>query len=88
MAYNCNVNLGATLRSMENCENMNIIEAARSTGASRDTIRFYEKLGIIHPARNPSNNYRDYSDHDIYMIIMARLPPVRAPSSWCCPRWR
>ncbi|MEE3487231.1 MAG: MerR family transcriptional regulator [Bulleidia sp.] len=52
---------------------MNIIEAARSTGASRDTIRFYEKLGIIHPARNPSNNYRDYSDHDIYMIIMARL---------------
>lgn len=30
-----------------------------------DTIRFYEKEGIIHPAKNPVNGYREYSFEDI-----------------------
>lgn len=30
-----------------------------------DTIRFYEKEGIIHPVKNPDNGYREYSFEDI-----------------------
>ena len=51
---------------------MNIIEASRQTGVSRDMIRFYEKKGIILPVRNPHNGYRSYTEHDILMIVLAR----------------
>lgn len=49
---------------------MNILEASKRTGVSKDMIRFYEKKGMIHPARNEKNNYRIYSDHDLNMIVM------------------
>lgn len=40
---------------------MLIGELAQRTGLSRDTIRFYEKLGLISPAqRNARNGYREY----------------------------
>ena len=51
---------------------MNIIEASRQTGVSRDMIRYYENKGIIHPVRNSHNGYRNYTEHDILMIVLAR----------------
>lgn len=51
---------------------MNILEASRATGVSRDMIRFYEKKGILSPARNPGNHYREYGMHEIHQIILAR----------------
>lgn len=50
---------------------MNIIEASIQTGISKDMIRFYEKKGLIHPSRL-SNNYRDYSLHDLHLIVLIR----------------
>lgn len=50
---------------------MNILEASRATGVSRDMIRFYEKKGILSPARNPGNHYREYGMHEIHQIILA-----------------
>lgn len=41
---------------------MLIGELARQTGLSRDTIRYYERLGLLRPCGRPSqdNNYKDY----------------------------
>ena len=41
---------------------MRIGELAKSSGLSRDTIRFYEKEGLIAstPSLSKSNTYRDY----------------------------
>lgn len=47
---------------------MNIQEASRQTGISKDMIRFYEKKDLIHPKRS-ENNYRDYSIHDLHLLI-------------------
>lgn len=50
---------------------MNIDKASKQTGISKDMIRFYEKKGLICPSRLP-NNYRDYSLHDLHLIILIR----------------
>lgn len=34
------------------------------TGLSRETLRFYETRGLIHPQRRVGSNYRVYSDMD------------------------
>ena len=50
---------------------MNIQEASRQTGISKDMIRFYEKKDLIHPKRS-ENNYRDYSIHDLHLLILIK----------------
>ncbi|MFA3919631.1 MerR family transcriptional regulator [Ruegeria hyattellae] len=41
---------------------MRIGELSKRSGLSRDTLRFYEKQGLIHsrPGAAATNNYRDY----------------------------
>lgn len=51
---------------------MNIKEAERQTGISRRNIRFYEQKGMLHPARNQDNDYRDYSPQDIERLKLIR----------------
>lgn len=43
-------------------------DVARMVGLSRDTLRFYEKKGII-SARKKANGYRYYSEDDIYRLM-------------------
>ena len=50
---------------------MKINDASRSTGISRDMIRYYEKLGLVTPVHLP-NGYRDYSDDDLYLLTVIR----------------
>lgn len=52
---------------------MNINEASKCTGISKDMIRFYEKEGLINPKRNTENNYRDYSENDTYVLVLIKL---------------
>ena len=52
---------------------MGIREAEEATGISRQNIRFYEKQGLLHPARNKRNFYREYSDEDILRLKQIRL---------------
>ena len=40
---------------------MNIKQAAEQSGVSSPNIRFYEKEGLMTPARNRGNAYRDYT---------------------------
>lgn len=47
---------------------MRISEAAELTGLTISNIRFYEKKGLLDPARNQQSKYRDYSLEDIYRL--------------------
>lgn len=44
---------------------MQIGHVAESTGLSIDTIRFYEKRGLVPPAQRTSGGYRVYKDADV-----------------------
>ena len=44
---------------------MNIGGAADLTGVPAKTIRYYESIGLIPPARRAENGYRDYIGFDI-----------------------
>ena len=47
---------------------MNIGAAADETGVSAKTIRYYESIGLIPPARRAENGYRDYTGFDIEIL--------------------
>jgi DNA-binding transcriptional MerR regulator len=40
-------------------------EAAKRTGLSLDTLRYYERLGLTGPIRRTTGGKRVYSEHDI-----------------------
>lgn len=44
---------------------MRISEVANITGLSVSNIRFYEKKGLLAPARETESKYRDYSEEDV-----------------------
>lgn len=44
---------------------MKISEVSGQTGLSASNIRFYEKKGLLSPARNQESKYRDYTPEDV-----------------------
>jgi len=50
---------------------MNVGEAARRSGLPAKTIRYYEEIGLVHPARG-LNGYRDYETDDIHRLAFLR----------------
>jgi DNA-binding transcriptional MerR regulator len=44
---------------------MLIAELERRSGLSRDTIRYYERLGLITPPRRGDNGYRHYDERTL-----------------------
>jgi len=49
---------------------MRIGELAEKSGLSRDTIRFYERNGLIasRASKSATNNYRDYPDDSLTLL--------------------
>lgn len=47
---------------------MNISQAAQACGLPSKTIRFYEEVGLVVPARQAGNDYRIYSLADIEQL--------------------
>ena len=47
---------------------MKIGEAAKETGLSISNIRFYEKKGLLEPARDQESKYRNYTEEDILRL--------------------
>ncbi|MFT5915710.1 MAG: DNA-binding transcriptional MerR regulator [Flammeovirgaceae bacterium] len=49
---------------------MKIGEIAEKTGVSRDTVRLYEKLGLLSNVTRPYeyNNYKDYGIENVFRI--------------------
>ena len=50
-------------------------ELARTAGVSRDTLRYYERKGVLPKPRRSDNNYREYPDGalDRLQVIRAAL---------------
>jgi Cu(I)-responsive transcriptional regulator len=46
---------------------MNIGQASTQTGLPAKTIRYYEDISLISPARQ-ENGYRDYNDRDVHKL--------------------
>ena len=46
---------------------MHIGEASRASGLPTKTIRYYEDIGLVRPARR-TNGYRDFSDQDTHKL--------------------
>ena len=51
---------------------MNIKEAEKLSGVSVRNIRFYEEKGLLAPARNKDNDYREYTDADVRQLMLIR----------------
>lgn len=51
---------------------MNLAELSKKVGLPKDTIRFWEKRGLIHPRRS-SNGYRTFEQEDIQRINLIKL---------------
>lgn len=77
---------------------MRIKELEQRSGMSRDTVRFYEKQGLISPPKRLINGYRDYDAHtltELHFIRTARsvgftledirpaIPKLRQPPEQC-----
>lgn len=46
---------------------MNIGAAARHSGLPTKTIRYYEQIGLLRPARR-DNGFRDYAERDVHEL--------------------
>ena len=44
-------------------------EVASILGVSTDTIRYYEKMGIVYSKKDPSNGDRYFTSADIYALL-------------------
>lgn len=52
---------------------MKINKVEELVGITKKNIRFYEEKGLITPARNEENMYREYSDADVEMLRRIKL---------------
>ena len=53
-------------------ENMNIGTVAERSGVPPKSIRYYESIGLIHPAGRRPNGYRSYSQHDMQTLAFIK----------------
>ncbi len=47
---------------------MNIGKAAKITGLKAETIRYYEQIGLLTPAKRSDNGYRSYTSSDVEQL--------------------
>lgn len=52
---------------------MKINEVEQAVGITKKNIRFYEKEGLLHPARNLENGYREYTKKDVEDLKKIKL---------------
>jgi MerR family copper efflux transcriptional regulator len=51
---------------------MKIIEFEKRANVTRDTIRYYEKIGLIKPPARGINGYRDYNKDHIAEVLFIK----------------
>lgn len=51
-----------------NVDGMKIGAVAESSGVPPKSIRYYESIGLIHPAERRRNGYRSYSPHGVVSL--------------------
>jgi DNA-binding transcriptional MerR regulator len=57
-----------------------IQQMSTQTGLSADTLRYYEKLGLLAPSRDARSNHRRYSEEDVtWLGFVLRLRSTGMP---------
>lgn len=51
---------------------MNSKQVAEMFGLSVDTLRYYERIGVIPPVARGENGYRNYQNNDLNWIFLAK----------------
>ena len=64
---------------------MNIGQAAKQAGLNSKTIRYYEQIELLAPARRADNSYRDYSDNDVENLRFLQRARQAGSSGWLRP---
>ncbi|MGQ7554662.1 MerR family transcriptional regulator [Streptococcus suis] len=52
---------------------MQVKDVEKLTGLSTKAIRLYEEKGLIEVVRNPLNDYRDYSEENVWQLRLIKL---------------
>ena len=47
-------------------------EVAKSAGVSANVVRYYSRIGLLNPTRNPDNGYREYTPQDVIRVSFVR----------------
>ena len=42
-------------------------------GISRNTLRYYEQIGVVSPVRDPNSNYRVYTNDDVFSVAQLNM---------------
>jgi DNA-binding transcriptional MerR regulator len=59
---------------------LTIQQVAKRTGLSIDTLRYYERIGLLEPVGRAQNGHRRYTEHDIAWIdLLIRLRNTGMP---------
>jgi DNA-binding transcriptional MerR regulator len=62
---------------------LTIAEAARATGISAHTLRYYERAGLINGVDRAASGHRRYDDADLAWIeVLQRLRATGMPIRW------
>jgi|TARA_Y100001933_G_scaffold188422_1_gene187469 DNA-binding transcriptional MerR regulator len=51
---------------------MRVKELAERSGVAAHVIRYYTRLGLLHPVRERGNRYRSYAKQDVYRVRFIR----------------
>ena len=51
---------------------MTIAEVSKKYGLTQDTLRYYERVGMIPPVHRTASGLRDYTEEDCVWVEMAR----------------
>ena len=51
---------------------MTVSELAKGSGTTPDTVRYYTRMGLLQPQRNPKNGYRLYQPKDVHWLRFIR----------------
>lgn len=48
-------------------------EFSNLCGLSKDTLRYYDKAGVLHPSGKATNRYRYYTEYDLMRLMQLRM---------------
>jgi len=51
---------------------MKVIDLARRAGETPEVVRYYTRIGLLNPARNPGNGYKRFVDADLVRLRFIR----------------
>lgn len=55
---------------------LHVADVARRTGVTPATIRYYARIGLLHPRRDAQNGYRRFQNEDLHRVGFIRKAQV------------